>query len=268
MLEIISTNNAKIKYVAQLQKKSFIRKEFKEFVIEGRREILAALKNDYKLKTIFFYPDLFPENLLFKWIKSYDIKAEVIKISKNVYKKIAYRNSTEGILVIAKMKEHGIDNLQLSDNPYLLVAEGLEKPGNVGAILRTVDGAGAEALIMVNSVVDIYNPNVIRASLGMVFSIPIALTDLSDLKRFLIDRKIALYAATLQNAHLYFKENYLTPVAMAVGAEDKGLSEAIRDIAFKTVYIPMKGQADSLNVSVSAAVLLYEVVRQRMALPS
>ncbi len=264
MLEIISTNNAKVKYIVQLQKKSSIRKEFKEFVIEGRREILAALKNNYQIKTILFYPELFTENELFKWLKTYNLKVEIIKISKNVYKKIAYRDSTGGIIAVAKMKDHGIQTLSLSKNPYVLVAEGIEKPGNVGAMLRTVDGAGAEALIMVNPVVDIYNPNVIRASLGMVFSIPVVLTNLKELEDFLTQKSLTLYAATLQNSQLYFKEDYTKPVALAVGAEDKGLSDAFRALAHKSIYIPMKGLADSLNVSVSAAVLLYEVLRQRM----
>ncbi len=263
MQEITSTNNAKIKNLIQLQKKSSLRKALREFVIEGRREMLAALKNHFQLKSIFFYPDLFPEQELFQLLNKFEVQPEVIKISKNVYKKIAYRQSTEGVMAIAKMKEHGIDRLQLSDNPYVLVAEGIEKPGNVGAMLRSVDGASAEALILVNPRLDLYNPNVIRASLGMVFSIPVAICTINDLEAFLKNKKIRLFAAGLQNANVYFNEDYTTPTAIAVGAEDKGLTPAIRKIARQQIYIPMKGQADSLNVSVSAAVLLYEIVRQR-----
>jgi TrmH family RNA methyltransferase len=264
MQEIISTNNAKIKYLIQLQKKSNVRKQFKEFVIEGKREIEAALINNFKLKTIYFYPELFSEKQLFELLKNYKTNAEILKISKAVYKKIAYRNSTEGIIAIGHMKEHHLKDLKLKENPYLLIAESIEKPGNVGAILRSVDGAGAEALIMLNPVVDIYNPNVIRASLGMVFSIPIALTNINDLHNFLQKKNIRLFTASLQNTNIYFKENFRVPVALAVGAEDKGLSQEIRDLAYKSVYIPMKGLADSLNVSVSAAILLYETLRQRM----
>jgi TrmH family RNA methyltransferase len=265
MNEIISTNNSKIKYINQLQKKASIRKEFNEFVIEGKRELIAAIKNNYQIKTIYFYPELFPEEELFELLHAYDLRTDIVKISKNVYKKIAYRQSTEGIIAVAKMKEHKLSELKLSNNPYILVAESLEKPGNVGAILRSVDGAGADALIMANPVVDIYNPNVIRASLGMVFAIPIAIADTEELGNFLKDNHIKLFSADLQNANVYFKEDYTMPVALAVGAEDKGLSQGIRDFALQSVYIPMQGLADSLNVSVSAALLLYEVLRQRLS---
>ncbi len=263
MQEITSTNNAKIKNLIQLQKKSNARKALQEFVIEGKREIVAALKNHFQLKSIFFYPELFSEAEIHQLLNTYEDKPEVIKISKNVYRKIAYRQSTEGIIAVARMKDHGINQLQLSENPYVLVAEGIEKPGNVGAMLRSVDGAGAEALILVNPRLDLYNPNVIRASLGMVFSIPVAICNLDELNRFLKTNKIQLFAASLQNANVYFKENYTIPTAIAVGAEDKGLTPDIRKISRRQIYIPMKGQADSLNVSVSAAVLLYEIVRQR-----
>ena len=263
MREILSTNNAKIKYLIQLQKKSSIRREFKEFVIEGKREIKSAIKNDYKIKKIFFYPELYSESELIKLLQDYQVETEIIKISKNVYQKIAYRGSTEGVVALAQMKEHRLDSLQLSSNPYVLVAEGIEKPGNVGAMLRSVDGAGAEALILVNPKLDIYNPNLIRAGLGMLFAIPVAVCDLDELKIFLKQNKISMYAAGLQNANVYFEEDYTSPTAIAVGAEDKGLTGEIRKIAKRQIYIPMKGQADSLNVSVSAAVLLYEIVRQR-----
>jgi len=264
MQEITSTNNAKIKYLIQLQKKSSIRKEFKEFVIEGKREIEAALKNNYKLINIFFESDLFSEKELFDLVQKYRPEVNLIKISKNVYKKIAYRNSTEGVVAVAKMKEHRFSDVQLKENPYLLVAESIEKPGNVGAILRSVDGAGADALVMLNPVADIYNPNVIRASLGMVFSVPVVLGNLDEFQSFLQEKQIRLYTADLQNANVYFKEDFTVPVALAVGAEDKGLSQEVRNLAYKSVYIPMKGLADSLNVSVSAAILLYETLRQRM----
>jgi len=264
MQEITSTNNARIKYLIQLQKKSSIRKQFKEFVIEGKREIEAALKNDYQLINIFFDPGLFSEKELFDLIQKYRLKTDIFKISKNVYKKIAYRNSTEGIVAVAKMKDHRFSDIKLKKKPFLLVAESIEKPGNVGAILRSVDGAGADALVMLNPVVDIYNPNVIRASLGMVFSVPIVLSGLDELESFLQQNRIKLFSADLQNANVYFKEDYTVPVALAVGAEDKGLSQEVRKLAYKSVYIPMKGLADSLNVSVSAAILLYETLRQRM----
>ncbi len=264
MQEIISPKNSKIKYLLQLQKKSNTRKEFKEFVIEGKREIKAAIENNYKIKSLFFYPNLFSEKEVFELVKNLEPKVELIKISEHVYKKIAYRNSTEGIIAVAQMKQHSLTELKLSQNPLLLVGEAIEKPGNLGAILRTVDGVNADGLILVDSKVDIYNPNVIRASLGMVFSRQIVLTNTVELNNYLRKNNIKLFAATLQNKHVYYKEDYSNPTAIAVGAEDKGLSPEFRKIADQSVYIPMLGHADSLNVSVAAAVLLYEALKQRL----
>ena len=262
MQEISSINNAKIKYLLQLQKKANLRRKTQEFVIEGVREIQKALHNNYSFKSLYYCPELFSEELLNKWFQN-SHKIEIYAISRKVYEKIAYRSSTEGIVGIAQMKNHGFEELQLSKKPFILVAESIEKPGNIGAILRSVDGAGADALILVNPIVDLYNPNIVRASLGTIFSNQIVICHTEELSDFLQKNQIKLFAATLQNSHLYFKEDYKHATAIAVGAEDKGLSEEIRKISHQSVYIPMNGDADSLNVSVAAAVLLYEVVRQR-----
>lgn len=263
MQEIISTNNTKVKYIAQLQKKSALRQQLQEFVIEGLRELEAALKNRFVIKTIYFYPDLVEEQILYKWKEIYKSDFEMVKISKNVFKKLSYRNSTEGIIAVGKMKSHHIKDIKLSKNPLLLVAESIEKPGNMGAMLRSLDGAGVDAFVLVNSKVDMYNPNVIRSSLGMVFSKQIAVANMAEMAIFLKENSIKLFGATLQNANVYHLEDFTKPSAIAVGAEDKGLSENFRKLMQQAVYIPMLGQADSLNVSVSAAVLLYEALRQR-----
>ena len=264
MQEIFSTNNAKVKYLLQLQKKSSLRKKFNEFVIEGRREITLAVKNNYQLISIFYVPEFFSENKLFELLQWTKNKVEILKTNEKVYKKIAYRGSTEGIIALAKMKNHSIIEFKTEPNPLILIAENIEKPGNVGAILRTVDGVGADGLILVNPVVDLYNPNLIRSSIGTVFSVQVAVTNLHDLKKFLNQKQINLYAADLQNSNFYFKENYSIPTAIAVGAEDKGLSSEIRELAKKSIFIPMRGQIDSLNVSVSASILLYEALKQRL----
>jgi TrmH family RNA methyltransferase len=263
MQEITSTNNAKLRYLLQLKKKSSVRKEFGEFVIEGKREIIAALNNGYTIKSLYFCPDFISEKDLLDISNRFNLQTVFYRFAPHVYRKIAYRDSTEGIIALAKMQTHRLDELKLSENPLILVAEHIEKPGNIGAMLRSVDGSGADAMILANPVVDIYNPNVIRASIGTVFSTQIAVTDTEGLKNFLSENHINMYAATLQNANIYHLENYKEPVAIAVGAEDKGLSEDLRNLAQKQVYIPMNGQTDSLNVSVSAAILLYEAVRQR-----
>ncbi len=265
MQEITSIKNAKVKHLYQLGKKSALRKETKRFLIEGRKEVEKALKNDYTIENIFFDPGIIDP----QWMESIRKKypgIEWVKISRPVYEKLAYRGSTEGIIALAKMKTHGLENLKLSGNPMLLIAENTEKPGNIGAMLRTADGAGLDAFILVNPHTDLYNPNVIRSSVGTVFSVPVAIVkDLDELKSFLDKNKINLFMATLQNANPYYTENYSGPTAFAVGAEDKGLTGAFRQLKGKAVYIPMKGMADSLNVSVSAAILSYEGVRQREA---
>jgi len=263
MQEIKSIKNAKVKYLTQLSKKSALRKKEKMFLIEGMKEIEKALNNEFEVDSIFFNPDIIDN----KWInhiqdKYPDIKW--VKVSSLVYKKIAYRDSTEGAIALTKMKNHKLEDLQVPENSLFLIAERIEKPGNIGAILRTSDGAGVDGFILVNPITDLYNPNVIRSSLGTIFSNKIAVVeDLEKLKNFLNKHDIHLYMATLQNANPYYKENYKKATAIAVGAEDKGLSEDFRKLKGKSVYIPMKGEADSLNVSVSAAILGYEAVRQR-----
>jgi TrmH family RNA methyltransferase len=263
MYQITSTNNARIKEVLQLQKKSALRKKKQEFVVEGKREVLLALKNAYQIKTILYLPDLISEDTLFHWKNAYHVDFELIAVSEKVFKKMAYRQSTEGVIAVVNMKSHSLNTLSLSNNPLILVAESIEKPGNIGAMLRTVDGAGADAFVMVNSVVDLYNPNVIRSSLGTVFSNQIAVVSLDEWGRFIQEKRIKFYTATLQNANEHFFNSFTSATAIAVGAEDKGLSKQIRQMAHKSIFVPMLGQADSLNVSVSAAVLLYEAVRQR-----
>jgi len=263
MQEILSTNNAKIKHLIWLQKKSSARKKSQEFVVEGIREIRKALQNGYVFKSIYICLELFSQDKLENLLEQYNQKTDIYSVSRKIYEKIAYRGSTEGIIGLAQIKSHTFNDLQLSKNPFILVAESIEKPGNIGAILRSVDGSGADALILTNPVVDLYNPNIIRSSLGTIFSKQIVLCHTEELAGFLQEKKIKLFAATLQNSNLYFQEDYKQAVAIAVGAEDKGLSDEIRKISQQAIYIPMKGEADSLNVSVSAAILLYEVVRQR-----
>ena len=263
MQEISSLKNAKVKLLTQLSKKSSMRKKHGVFLIEGIKEIKKALKNGFEVKHIYFNPEIINKQWMSE-IKKKHPHIEWIKVSKQVYEKIAYRDSTGGILALAKMKDHKLSNLKPTDNPLILIAEKIEKPGNIGAMLRTADGAGMDAVILVSPVTDLYNPNVIRSSLGTVFSNSIAIVnDLEELKNFLKKNDIQLYIATLQNANPYYKEDYSIPSAIAVGAEDKGLSEDFRKLENKAIYIPMKGDADSLNVSVSAAILSYEALRQR-----
>jgi len=261
MQHISSTQNSFIKKVVQLQEKSRTRKKERLFVVEGKREISLALSGNYKIENILFNPELISEEEVFKITKS---EANTIAVSKEVYHKIAYRESTEGILAIFKTKEHHIGSLKFnSKTPLLLIAEAPEKPGNIGAILRTADAAKVDAILIANPKTDLYNPNIIRSSVGCVFTNQVASGTSSEIIEFLNKNNIAIYAATLQNSNAYHLEDYTQASAIVVGTEATGLSEEWRQAAKQNIIIPMSGSIDSMNVSVAAGILIFEAKRQR-----
>lgn len=258
---ISSVQNALIKQVVLLKEKSRERKKLGVFIIEGLREIELAAKGNYTIETVLFYADLLPEEQL----KTLNLNAsQYIEISKEVYQKIAYRETTEGIIAIAKNKENTIDTLHFkNDTPLILVAEAPEKPGNIGAILRTADAANVDAVIIANPKTDLYNPNIIRSSVGCVFTNQIAMGTTGEIIAFLKSKNIAIYAAILQDAVAYHTENFTTPTAIVVGTEATGLSEEWRVASKQNIIIPMQGEIDSMNVSVAAGILIFEAKRQR-----
>lgn len=261
MKEITSTQNSYIKNLLKLQEKSRERKKQGLFVIEGKREILLSINSDYQINTILFVDDFLSGNEILKFISK---GIELIKIAKEVYQKIAYRNSTEGVIAVAKTKDLSIKNIKLNNkNALLLVAESLEKPGNIGAILRTADAANVDAVLIANPKSDIYNPNIIRSSVGCVFTNQIASGTSEEIIAFLKEKQIQIFAATLQNSNEYHKINYTSSSAIVVGTEATGLSEMWRSEATQNINIPMQGQIDSMNVSVSAAIIIFEAKRQR-----
>lgn len=241
----------------QLQNKSRVRKNTGHFVIEGKREIEMALKGSYQLLHVLYCEEIcnaMPENH----------QAEIIKISKEVYQKIAQRSSTEGIIAIAKSKDFELSSLQLkSKNPLLLVAEAPEKPGNIGALLRTADAANVDAVLIANSKTDMYNPNIIRSSVGCIFTNQIATGSTAEIIEFLKSNNISLFCAALTASKPYQTVDYTMASAIIVGTEATGLSEEWLRNASQNIIIPMQGQIDSLNVSVSAAILIFEAKRQR-----
>jgi TrmH family RNA methyltransferase len=262
--QITSIQNPFIKSLLQLQEKAKARKQSGTFIIEGKREIELALKGKYELETILFLPELITEkeiNALYIAIDQ--TQTELIEINKEVYQKLAYRDTTEGIIAISKSKSLALFDLKLPDNPLILILESIEKPGNIGAMLRTCDAANIDAVIIANPKTDLYNPNIIRSSVGCLFTNQIASGTTEEVIQFLKDKKINIYSATLQNSNSYHTENYKTPTAFALGTEATGLSQAWRDNASKNIIIPMQGQIDSMNVSVAAAILLFEAKRQR-----
>lgn len=242
-----------------LQEKAKNRKHTGTFLIEGRREVSLALKGGYEIVNILFYPEICSA------IEAQKISntTELIEINKEVFQKLAYRDTTEGVLAIAKTKSQHLSDLKLSDNPLILVAEAPEKPGNIGALLRTADAANLDAVIIANPKSDLYNPNIVRSSVGCLFTNQIATGTTSEIIAFLKDRKINFYCATLQNSTTYHTQDYTTPTALVVGTEATGLTQEWRDAATQNIIIPMQGEIDSMNVSVAAAILIFEAKRQR-----
>jgi RNA methyltransferase, TrmH family len=256
--QITSAQNPYIKSLVQLQEKSKSRKQTGTFLIEGQREIELAIKGDYKLLTVLYCPDYFNTSNLAVFQDQ-----ETIEISKEVYQKLAYRDTTEGILAVAKIKSMALSDLKLTKNPLILVAEALEKPGNIGAILRTADAANIDAVIIANPKSDLYNPNIIRSSVGCLFTNQIATGTTNEIIAYLKVQQINSYCATLQNSTSYHTQDYTKPTALIVGTEATGLTQEWREAATQNIIIPMQGEIDSMNVSVAAAILIFEAKRQR-----
>lgn len=260
MKQITSAQNPFIKSLVLLQDKAKARKQYGTFLIEGVREIELAIKGNYELETILICTELvdLSNHLIIQ--KSNN---PIIEISKEVYQKLAYRDTTEGILAVAKIKSLQLSDLKLPENPLIVVMEAIEKPGNIGAMLRTCDAAKVDAVIIANPKTDLYNPNIVRSSVGCLFTNQIATATTEETINFLIKNNINFYSATLQNSTSYHTQNYNLPTALVVGTEATGLSQLWRDKATQNIIIPMQGEIDSMNVSVAAAILIFEAKRQR-----
>jgi TrmH family RNA methyltransferase len=258
---ISSLQNPFIKQLIQLKEKSKLRKQTGLFIIEGKRELSLAIKGNYTIETLYYYADLFSASEAAS-LEIYGI--DIIEITKTVYEKVAHRGTTEGIVAVAKAKNFDLNNLKFkSETPLILVAEAPEKPGNIGALLRTADAANVDAIIISNPLTDLYNPNIIRSSVGGIFTVPIATGSSEDIIAYLKKQKIFIYAATLQDSVEYDSVNYKKATALIVGAESVGLSSIWREVATAKIRIPMQGKIDSMNVSVAAGILVFEAKRQR-----
>ena len=260
MKQITSAQNPYIKSLLLLQEKSKVRKQTGTFIIEGKREISLAIKGGYLIDTLLFYPELISEKEINKLVQN---ETTIIEINKDIFEKLAYRESTEGVIAVANSKGFGLNDLKLNENPLILIAEAPEKPGNIGALLRTADAANLDAVIIANPNGDLYNPNIIRSSVGCLFTNQIATGTTTEIITFLKDRKISFYCATLQNSTSYHTQDYTTSSALVVGTEATGLSDEWREAATQNIIIPMQGEIDSMNVSVAAAILIFEAKRQR-----
>ena len=260
---ITSAQNPKIKRLLQLQQKSSERRKAGLFVVEGIREVERCMEKGYEIDTIFYLNKDLSENVSKIIEKNKNIK--LFEVSPTIYEKIAYRGSTEGVIAEVKTKDKTLQDLKLSENPLVVVLESVEKPGNLGAILRSADAAGADALIVCDPLTDLYNPNLIRNSTGAIFSVPCVACTSEECIKFLKENNIQILTAQLQDSELYYDTDMKRGTAIVMGTEATGLTDIWRKAADAHIRIPMLGITDSLNVSVSAAILLYEAVRQREA---
>tara|TARA_B100000787_G_C16198949_1_gene303190 strand:+ start:1796 stop:2590 length:795 start_codon:yes stop_codon:yes gene_type:complete len=261
MKEITSVQNSYIKNLLKLQEKARERKKQGLFLIEGKREISLAVAALYEFDTILYLEDFISENEVLHLFNS---NVNRIKISKDIYQKLAYRDSTEGIIAVTKSKNFSLQNIIFKNkNPLILVAEGIEKPGNIGAILRTADAAKVDAVFIANPKSDLYNSNIIRSSIGCIFTNQIAVATSEEMIVFLKEKNINIFTTTLQNSNEYHKENYTKSAAIVVGTEATGVSEIWRENNIQNINIPMQGKIDSMNVSVAAAIVIFEAKRQR-----
>lgn len=283
---ITSAQNRKVKELLTLVEKSKARSAAGLFVVEGQRELGHCLDAGFIPETLFICGDVMAvqnnavnvaktghltENIEGKdGLDALIAKAEalnprlgVVQIPAFLYEKVAYRGSTEGIIAEVHSVPRSLEDLRLGERPLVMVLESVEKPGNLGAVLRSADAAGADAVIVCDPLTDIWNPNLIRSSVGAVFSVPVAVCTSADAIAFLKERGIRILTAQLQDSEWYYDTDMTGAAALVMGTESTGLTQAWRDSADAHIKIPMLGRLDSLNVSVSAAVLLYEAVRQR-----
>ncbi len=260
---ISSLQNAKIKNVVLLQKKYSARKEQQLIVIEGIKELGMAVRAGFGIETLFVCNEKVNDAKLFDEISSLIPAEKTLSVSPEVFSKIAYREDSGGVVALARPKFLSFSDVKLSSNPLILVLDGVEKPGNLGAVLRTGDAVAADLLIVCDTKTDIYNPNVIRSSIGCVFNKQIVVSPGSEAIDWLKKNHIALFAAALQTKKFYHQVDYSKPSALAFGTESTGLTDIWLKAADHIVKIPMLGHIDSLNVSNSVAIMAYEAKRQR-----
>ena len=283
---ITSAQNRKVKELLTLVEKSKARSAAGLFVVEGQRELGHCLDAGFIPETLFICGEVMAvqnnavngaktghltENIegkdgldaLVAKAEALNPRLSVVQIPAFLYEKVAYRGSTEGIIAEVHSVPRSLDDLRLGESPLVMVLESVEKPGNLGAVLRSADAAGADAVVVCDPLTDIWNPNLIRSSVGAVFSVPVAVCTSADAIAFLKERGIRILTAQLQDSEWYYDTDMTGATALVMGTESTGLTQAWRDSADAHIKIPMLGRLDSLNVSVSAAVLLYEAVRQR-----
>jgi TrmH family RNA methyltransferase len=256
---ITSTQNPKVKSLLALEKPRERRKQ-QLFLVEGKKEIGLALKAGYSIGNLFYCVDLVPETDLAALGVADKL---LVPVTQEVFDKIAVRDGSGGVIAVAQMKPNRLDDLVVGKNPLVVVLESVEKPGNLGAILRTADAAGVDAVIVCDPQTDFYNPNVVRSSLGCVFTQPIASTTSDEAIAWLKARGMKIFCTYLKASKPYHEVDYRGPAAIVMGTEATGLSDAWVKQSDANIIIPMQGTIDSMNVSTATAVVVFEACRQR-----
>ena len=261
---ISSLQNSKVKLAVRLRGRRDREREGL-MLVEGNDELSLALASGARPQTLFVtpgLPDSARDGLL---ARAREAGAEIVEVTPPVFKKMSYRDNPDGWLAIVPVTRRSLADLRLPENALVLAAEAIEKPGNLGAMLRTADAAGAHAVIVCDPATDVTNPNVVRSSRGTLFSVPTITADGDSTLAWLREHGLIIVAATPQADQPYTAADLRGPVALAVGTEDAGLTQAWLNAADRRVRIPMHGRVNSLNVATAAALLLYEAVRQRAA---
>ena len=265
---ISSLQNPRVKAAVKLRDRRD-RDRDRRFRIEGYREVLRAVGSGLPLTELFFSPDHFlgenERSLIERAVTT--CGAEAVEVTAPVFEKLSYRDRPDGLLATAPIPDRGLATLEerarLGEAPLLLVVQSIEKPGNLGTMLRTADAAGIDAVIVCDRCTDLWNPNVVRASVGTLFTVPVAEGGSEEVRRWLVDRGIRIVATTPDTEALHWEADLAGATAIVVGSEQYGLDLEWLDQADERIRIPMKGDADSLNAAISAAVVLFEALRQR-----
>ena len=265
---ITSAQNPKIKDLLALQEKSRERRKKGLFVVEGRRELQHCIESGFEPQTLFICREIISDKDFDAILGTIEenfsgLTVQIIEIAQHLYDKVAYRGGTEGVIAELKCREMNLESLRLKENPLVVVLESVEKPGNLGAVLRSADASGVDAVIVCDPLTDMYNPNLIRSSIGAIFTVPVAAATSEETIKWLKSKNIKIYTAQLQDSEWYYDTDMKGGTAIVMGTEATGLTDTWRKAADAHIKIPMLGRLDSLNVSVSAAILMFEAVRQR-----
>jgi RNA methyltransferase, TrmH family len=260
---ITSLQNPLIRTILLLTEKPRERKNQDRIVIEGTREVRLAMSSGFQITTLAYCREFLDEAILADFVSAFGSSADFVEVTPGIYNKLAYRNDHEGVIAIAVPRHLSFADLTLRENPLILVLETVEKPGNLGALLRTSDAAGIDAVVICDPQTDIYNPNAIRSSIGCIFTLPVITAKSEETMAWLRSKGIRSFGTALTARQFYHETDFTGPAAIIMGTEATGLTETWLNGADMLVKIPMLGKIDSMNVSASAAIVIFEALRQR-----